>query len=114
MPEDHRAQSAPTRDEGESGEDFWGEETEEGPPAKSLEERALDFQERQFAYGIWIVGGVALLLCLAAAGFYFEPSPGTSARPASPGEAIFDAAKTILPPIATLVLGAYYSSRSER
>ncbi len=91
----------------------WGPEEEEGPPNKTLKEREQEFKEKKFEYGIWIVAGAAFLLFAAGLAFYFEiPVAGEClvTSPPSAGATIFEAAKTILPPIATLVLGAYYSS----
>jgi hypothetical protein len=51
----------------------------------------------------WLLLGLAVLFALGAIAHFTNPGKGGS---------VFEACKTILPPIATLVLGYYFSEKS--
>lgn len=63
-----------------------------------------EFEGRRLYFASIVLIGVGLLFVLSMTMYYFEePSSGNSR-----GKEIFDSCKTILPPIATLVLGFYF------
>jgi hypothetical protein len=81
-----------------SAED-WGQES--GSSGAGPEIQPLDPQAR-LRLAQWVLLGAAIMFIASAASFLYDETTGKH---------IFDAGKTILPPIATLVLGYYFSSK---
>lgn len=63
------------------------------------------FGEREkFQLAKWILLGIGILFASGAGALYRRPAEA---------QEIFEACKTILPPIATLVIGYYFSEKSK-
>lgn len=68
---------------------------------------AVDFQSKQLHFAAVTLTGLGLIFVLAMAMYYFAPAGREAAA-----EAIFDACKTVLPPIITLILGFYFGQEN--
>ena len=66
-----------------------------------------DTETRQLHFAAVILSGLALLFILSMGMYYWAPSDR-----AGVAKEIFDASKTIIPPIVTLVLGYYFGKRT--
>lgn len=72
-----------------------------------------DYEALQMHFAAVTLTGLGILFALGMAMYYW-----TVAEPGSPriqaGKEIFDAVKTVVPPIVTLILGYYFGSKSTR
>jgi len=59
-------------------------------------------------FGAVILTGIGLIFSLSMAMFYFDSAESTR------GKEIFDGAKTILPPVVTLILGYYFGKKQDK
>lgn len=66
-----------------------------------------DPETRQLHFAAFTLSGLGLLFLASMAMFYWSPRDGNGSA-----QQIFDASKTIIPPIVTLVLGYYFGKRS--
>jgi len=79
------------------------------------EEPELVFETRRLYFAAAVLVGLgflffeAMILC-----YYSEVQIGANGNSVNHGKDIFDAAKTILPPIVTLVLGYYFGSTTAK
>lgn len=90
-------------EDGRQLEDF-GEASEETGPDVGTEPAP---DPKRLAFAKQVLAGTGFLFVLAAAAYVSDAAFGGDR-----GKDIFDAGKTILPPIATLVLGYYFSRSS--
>ena len=67
-----------------------------------------DFETRRLYFAAVVLSGLGLIFVLVTGLYVFTSVEGASGGNPNPGEKIFDAAKTIIPPIVTLVLGYYF------
>jgi heme/copper-type cytochrome/quinol oxidase subunit 2 len=75
----------------------------QAPPNEKKSENST----RQLHFAAVVLTGLGLLFALSMAMFYWDNGDAESA-----GKQIFDAVKTIIPPIITLILGYYFGSKS--
>jgi hypothetical protein len=72
-----------------------------------------DYEALQMHFAAVTLTGLGILFALGMAMYYW-----TIVEPGSPqiqaGKEIFDAVKTVVPPIVTLILGYYFGSKSTR
>lgn len=77
--------------------------------AAHLTENSHPFELKLF-FAIGILTGLALLFAFAIAVYVWGPQAANSTE--SPGKAVFDACVKVIPPIITLILGAYFGISS--
>lgn len=82
----------------------WGEAIAIDDEGKEVDVELEPFGEREkFSLAKWVLFGVLVLFLLGGVALLTNPTTG---------ETIFETCKAVLPPIATLVIGYYFSERS--
>jgi hypothetical protein len=74
---------------------------------EALKGTGKDPETRQLHFAAVTLSGLGLVFLLSMAMYYWPPRTGSDSA-----KDIFDASKTIIPPIVTLVLGYYFGKRS--
>jgi hypothetical protein len=67
-----------------------------------------DFETRRLYFAAVVLSGLGLIFIFATALYFLSTNESTA------GKEIFDAAKTIIPPIITLVLGYYFGQDKDQ
>jgi hypothetical protein len=67
-----------------------------------------DFETRRLYFAAVVLSGLGLIFIFATALYFLSTKESTA------GKEIFDAAKTIIPPIITLVLGYYFGQDKDQ
>ena len=65
-----------------------------------------DFETRRLAFASIVLSGLGLIFVFVVGVYFFMPAPEIGKE--FPAKDIFESAKTIIPPIITLVLGYYF------
>jgi len=65
-----------------------------------------DFETRRLAFTSIVLSGLGLIFVFVVGVYFFMPAPDVGKE--FPAKDIFESAKTIIPPIITLVLGYYF------
>ena len=74
----------------------------------------ISFEIRRLYFAACMLTGLGLIFVLSMGMYYFSPNIDPSLNGESAGQNIFDAVKTVVPPIATLMLGYYFGSSSQK